>query len=97
MLEIRYTKKSYKDLEKLFQTIFSDKPTVALEYVNKLKNYIRLLETNPYMGVECKKKDIKIDCKILIFENYNIYYKIEKDYIKILKILNSRQKQKIKN
>lgn len=94
MLEIKYTKKSYKDLEKLFQTIFSDKPTIAFEYINKLKNYIKLLETNPYMGVDCKKKGIKIDCKILIFENYNIYYKIEKDYIRILKILNSRQKQK---
>ena len=60
MLEIKYTKKSYKDLEKLFQTIFSDKPTIAFEYINKLKNYIKLLETNPYMGVDCKKKGIKI-------------------------------------
>lgn len=89
MLEIRYTKKSYKD-----QTIFSGKPTIALEYISKLKSYIRLLEINPYMGVDCKNKGIKIACKILIFENYNIYYKIEKNYIKILKILNSRQKQK---
>lgn len=96
MLNIRYTKKAFKDLDRLFKTIFSDKPLVALEYVNKLREYIKLLETNPNMGVDCKKKAIKVDCKILIFENYNIYYTIEKDYIKILTILNSKQQQNIK-
>ena len=49
MLEIKYTKTDFNDLDKIFK---------------------------------------------LIFESYNIYYSIEKDYIKILKIINAKQLQK---
>ena len=40
-------------------------------------------------------KNINKKCRIIIFESYNIYYSIEKDYIKILKIINAKQLQKI--
>ncbi|MCT7516365.1 type II toxin-antitoxin system RelE/ParE family toxin [Aliarcobacter cryaerophilus] len=95
MLEIKYTKTAFNDLDKIFKLIFEDKKNVAIEYINKLRKYIKLLEKNPYMGVDCKNKHINKKCRIIIFENYNIYYSIEKDYIKILKIINAKQLQKI--
>lgn len=95
MLEIKYTKTAFNDLDKIFKLIFEDKKNVAIEYINKLRKYIKLLEENPYMGVDCKNKHINKKCRIIIFENYNIYYSIEKDYIKILKIINAKQLQKI--
>ena len=95
MLEIKYTKTAFNDLDKIFKLIFEDKKNVAIEYINKLRKYIKLLEKNPYMGVDCKNKHINKRCRIIIFENYNIYYSIEKDYIKILKIINAKQLQKI--
>ena len=93
MLEIKYTKTAFNDLDKIFKLIFEDKKNVAIEYINKLRKYIKLLEKNPYMGVDCK--NINKKCRIIIFESYNIYYSIEKDYIKILKIINAKQLQKI--
>ena len=95
MLEIKYTKTAFNDLDKIFKLIFEDKKNIAIEYINKLRKYIKLLEENPYMGVDCKNKNINKKCRIIIFENYNIYYSIEKDYIKILKIINAKQLQKI--
>ena len=95
MLEIKYTKTAFNDLDKIFKLIFEDKKNVAIEYINKLRKYIKLLEKNPYMGVDCKNKHINKKCRIIIFESYNIYYSIEKDYIKILKIINVKQLQKI--
>ena len=95
MLEIKYTKTAFNDLDKIFKLIFEDKKNVAIEYINKLRKYIKLLEKNPYMGVDCKNKKINKKCRIIIFESYNIYYSIEKDYIKILKIINAKQLQKI--
>ena len=95
MLEIKYTKTAFNDLDKIFKLIFEDKKNVAIEYINKLRKYIKLLEKNPYMGVDCKNKHINKKCRIIIFENYNIYYSIEKNYIKILKIINAKQLQKI--
>ena len=95
MLEIKYTKTAFNDLDKIFKLIFEDKKNVAIEYINKLRKYIKLLEKNPYMGVDCKNKHINKKCRIIIFESYNIYYSIEKDYIKILKIINAKQLQKI--
>ncbi|MFY9101287.1 type II toxin-antitoxin system RelE/ParE family toxin [Aliarcobacter cryaerophilus] len=56
MLEIKYTKTAFNDLDKIFKLIFEDKKNVAIEYINNLRKYIKLLEENPYMGVDCKIK-----------------------------------------
>ena len=45
------------------------------EYKNKLRIYNKLLEENPYIGVEKKKKNINKKCRIIILESYNIYYR----------------------
>ena len=95
MPEIKYTKTAFNDLDKIFKLIFEDKKNVAIEYINKLRKYIKLLEENPYMGVDRGGSRIIKKCRIIIFESYNIYYSIEKDYIKILKIINAKQLQKI--
>ena len=51
---------------------------------------IDLLLDNPRLGVECKNKNINKDCRILVFENYLIFYKIIDNEIQIARILNSR-------
>ena len=37
MLEIKYTKTAFNDLDKIFKLIFEDKKNVAIEYINKLR------------------------------------------------------------
>jgi addiction module RelE/StbE family toxin len=90
MHKIRYTEQAEDDLCHIFKLIASDKPTVAIEYIGKLEQTIELLETNPEIGVECRSKNVDKDCRILIFENYLIFYRIEVEIIRIGRILSSR-------
>ena len=91
MHNIRYTQLAKDDLFNVFEIIASDKPSVAVEYIFKLEEYIELLESNPKMGVECKKKNINQNCRVLIYQNYLIFYRIHKDDIHILRVLNSKR------
>ncbi|RLA84480.1 MAG: hypothetical protein DRG78_01355 [Epsilonproteobacteria bacterium] len=90
MHNIKYTALAKEDLFNIFEIISQDKPTVAVEYINKLEIYIELLESNPKMGVECENKNIKEDCRILIYENYLIFYRIIESDIHILRLINSK-------
>ena len=88
MHNIRYTELAEDDLSDLFSIIYKDKPTDALEYIDKLENFIGLLEDNPFMGIECIKKHINRDCRVLIYENYLIFYTVGIDEILIIRVLN---------
>jgi len=91
MYNILYTQLAEEDLFKLFEIISEDKPTIAVEYITKLEKYIELLQTNPELGLECKNKNINKDCRILIYEDYLIFYTINNDNnILIIRILNSK-------
>ena len=48
----------------------------ALAYLARYEDKIELLKLNPYMGVECKNKLIKRDCRILVHESHIIMYKV---------------------
>ena len=89
MHNIRYTELAEADLFELFQSIYADKPMAAVEYVDRLDKFIALLEDNPYMGVACKQKNIDRDCRVLIYENYLIFYTVQKDEVVIIRILNA--------
>jgi len=90
MYNIRYKKLANEDLISIFDMIYEDKPSVAFEYILKFENQIELLSNNPKLGIECKYKNINKDCRVLIFENYLIFYQVTQDEIIIIRILNSR-------
>ncbi|MDD5373848.1 MAG: type II toxin-antitoxin system RelE/ParE family toxin [Sulfurimonas sp.] len=91
MLKIRYTKKAKSDLDGVFANIFQDKQDVAVAYIYKIREFITLLQSNPFMGIECRYKGFNRDCRVLIFENYLIQYKVFDDYVSIIRIRNSKQ------
>jgi len=91
MYSISYTQLAEEDLFELFELIAEDKPTIAVKYITKLEKYIELLQTNPQLGLECKNKNINKDCRILIYDDYLIFYTINNDdNILIIRILNSK-------
>ena len=59
-----------------------------------MRSAIENLIMSPYIGVNCKAKGIDRDCRILIFENYLIFYQIDEDdnEITILRILHGSKK-----
>ncbi|MEA1880176.1 MAG: type II toxin-antitoxin system RelE/ParE family toxin [Campylobacterota bacterium] len=89
MHNIRYTKLAESDLASLFQVIYADKPNIAIEFIDKLDTFITLLEDNPYMGIACKEKNISQDCRVLIYEDYMIFYRLNNNEVVIIRILNT--------
>lgn len=65
-----------------------------MNYIDKMQSAIENLVTSPYMGVSCKTKGIDRDCRILIFENYLIFYQVDEadNEIVILRILHGSRK-----
>ena len=91
-MQIKLSKRALHNLEILYNLVYADKPTVALEFKNSLIEFINLLKTNPYMGKDCKERGILKDCRMLVYKkNYIIVYKINTDYIMIQTIKNTKE------
>ena len=91
-VKLVYTNKAEDDLDSIFDYIAVGMN--ALNYIDKIQSAIENLITFPYTGVNCKAKGINRDCRILIFENYLIFYQIDEanNEIKILRILHGSRK-----
>jgi addiction module RelE/StbE family toxin len=89
LFKLIYTCKAEKDLDTIFSYIAENNPMNALNYINKIQSTIENLIISPYIGVSCRTKGIQRNCRILIFENYLIFYKVNEDEseINILRIL----------
>ncbi|WP_310439705.1 type II toxin-antitoxin system RelE/ParE family toxin [Sulfuricurvum sp.] len=73
--KILYLEHAYTDLETILDHIAEDSPSHAIEYLKFLKNSISKLSNFPYLGVTCKRKHIRRECRVLIIENYLVFYK----------------------
>lgn len=89
MLRIGFSKDAAFDLEEIIDFIALDSEDRALEYLEKIEENISLLSANAHLGVLCKRKNIEIECRILIFDAYLIFYKVLENSILIIRILHS--------
>ena len=89
MNTIEYTQTAIDELDELIQKIYDDKPSVAQTYFERLEKAIDNLAHSPLMGVECIKKNIRANCRILILDNYLVFYSynLTANHIKILHIV----------
>ncbi|MCK9491387.1 MAG: type II toxin-antitoxin system RelE/ParE family toxin [Sulfurimonas sp.] len=76
MYRVRYTNQAEIDLGDAISHIAKENITNAQNYLSRYESKIELLKLNPQMGVECKNKFIKRECKILVHESHIIIYKI---------------------
>ena len=86
-MRIKYTEQAREDLDEIAGYISQDSIQRAIDYLYKLKNKIKLLTISPYMGLECKTKGLKQDCRIMVIEKYLIFYTFDDDLIQIKRIL----------
>ena len=89
MLKIEYSKKAEFDLEDIADFIAKDSKNRALSYLSKMQELIELISQNPNLGIACSSKNIKLKCRILIFEAYLIFYKVIEKSVLIIRILHS--------
>ena len=59
-----------------------------------MQTAIEVLITSPRIGISCKTKGIDRTCRVLIFENYLIFYQINKNnnVIRIIRVLHGSRK-----
>ncbi len=86
---LKYSEQSIVDLDHIIEYIAEDSKNRALQYIEKLQSKIELLAHTPHIGVLCKEKNIILNCRILIFEHYLVFYTIEEDCIQIKRVLHS--------
>jgi addiction module RelE/StbE family toxin len=89
MLDIKFTNSAEFDLEDIADFISKDTHSRALKYLDKMQNSIELLSNNPKLGILCKNKNVDLNCRIFIFEDYLIFYRVLQDSILIIRILHS--------
>jgi plasmid stabilization system protein ParE len=94
MLRLDYSLESKDDLIDIFENIKKDKPNVAKEYAQKLKEYMELLIANPKMGGQCKNKNVMLECRILVYKSHLIFYKVKENSILIIRIIHSKENYK---
>jgi len=88
-MKINHIELAVSDLVKIFDYIARDNKKIALGYITKPKNKIELLSDFPEMGVTCRSKNIDSDCRILIYEDYLVFYELKSSFIRILRVLYS--------
>ena len=83
MHNIKYSNLALIDLEDAISHIAKESKTNALTYLSKYEEKIELLKLNPFIGVECKSKLIKKECRILVHESHIIIYKVDTNIYEI--------------
>jgi plasmid stabilization system protein ParE len=88
-MQIKYSKQSILDLEVIIEYISKDSISRALSYSDFLKTKIKLLTSSPYIGIECKYKNVHQDCRVYIVDSYLVFYSVKEENIIVRRVLNS--------
>ena len=96
-MQIKYSEQSIVDLDDIISYISKDSVSRALSYADSLKTKIELLVSSPYIGVECKYKEVHKDCRVYIIDSYLVFYSVKEDNIIVRRVLNSAVNYKRKN
>jgi len=76
MYKIKYSNQAEADLHDAIEYIAKESVSIAIDYLNGYQDKIELLQLNPFMGIECKTKLIKRDCRILVYKSHIVIYNI---------------------
>ena len=91
--KIRYLPAAVRDLATILEYIKKDNPDAALRLINEIDETILKLEDFPYMGVVPKDIRLKsLNYRMLIIENYLVFYIIKNDIVEIRRILHGKRK-----
>ena len=83
---------AHQDIKEIFEYILTDSKTSAKNQAEMIYNAINRLLEFPFSGGELNKKiKRKTDYRYFIAAPYIIFYKIEKEFIKIYRVLDGRQ------
>jgi addiction module RelE/StbE family toxin len=90
---VNVTKTAENDLDQIISFVAENNPRNALEIFNRLKTKIESLHNFPNRGEyvpELLKRNIK-EYRQLLEKPWRIIYKVEKDIVNVLTVLDSRR------
>lgn len=91
---IEYSPESIEDLKQIEEYISVElgNKVSAEKIVDKIIDKINTLSEFPEIGAPLSSRiSIKTDYRYLVCDNYNVFYRIENDYVNITRILNARR------
>lgn len=94
MPKIRVTPVALNDLKEIKEYIADElsNPIAANNVIKRIIDDYSLLEVSPHMGTPLSSKiHIKTDFRFLLSGNYLVFYKADKNYISIYRILHGRR------
>ena len=88
--EIQYLEIAKDDLDQIFEYILNDYPNRALEILNEIDDSVSKLAVFPKLGKLPKDDKLKaIGYRILVINNYLVFYVITDTFVEIHRILHS--------
>lgn len=94
MRKLRINPVTKKDLFEIKEYITKefDNPNEAINVVSKIIEDYEKLKEYPYLGLKLSSKiDVETNYRYLISGNYLIFYKVDKEYVSIYRILYARR------
>jgi addiction module RelE/StbE family toxin len=91
--KIHYLPIAQQDLVEIFDYIVQDNPKAAASFIDKIDKSILKLETFPKTGVIPKDDRLEfMGYRMLIVDNYLVFYVIRESKIEIRRIIHGRRK-----
>jgi len=92
---IRYLSTAEKDINDIFEYIYLDNPSAANSILNKFDNTISKLASHPFLGIVPNDIRLKrLGYRILIIDNYLVFYVIKVTTIQVRRIIHGARKYK---
>lgn len=93
MQKIEYSIMALEDLESIKEKIsLNNGNDTALKMLRKIIKDIKVLELFPFSGVNLGKLiDVSTDYRYIFIEKNYVFYRVENDKVKIIRIINERQ------
>jgi len=91
--DILYLSIAERDLIDIFEYIYKDNPSVAASFLNTIDNTIAKLADFPEMGKVPNDGRLKnLGYRMLIIEEYIVFYVIKEKIVEIRRILHGKRK-----
>ena len=92
MMKLRINPVVAEDLKTIKNFIAEDNTDKALETVQEIYKQFENIQQFPYMGVELSKRvSFKTDYKYVVWNEYVVLYKVNKDVVEIYRVVNRYQ------
>ena len=93
MQKIEYSIMALEDLESIKEKIsLNNGNDTALKMLRKIIKDIKVLEIFPFSGVNLGNLiDVSTDYRYIFIEKNYVFYRVENDKVKIIRIINERQ------